>query len=52
LHAHDGSPNAKLTDDEERAKEDRTGTLGWQRSSSFGAASSFGNPRSISQNVT
>ena|SRR5438128_1504207 len=29
--------NAKLTDDEERAKDDRIGTRGWPRSSSFGA---------------
>jgi len=27
--------NAKLTDDEERAKDVRTGTLAWPRSSSF-----------------
>jgi hypothetical protein len=29
------SPNAKLTDDEERAKDGRIGTLGSPRSSSF-----------------
>ncbi len=31
--------NAKLTDDEERAKDFRIGTVGWPRSSSFGPAS-------------
>jgi len=30
--------NAKLTDDEERAKDIRIGTLDWPRSSSFGPA--------------
>ena len=34
-------PNAKLTDDEERAKRIRIGTLGWPRSSSFGPASCY-----------
>ena len=33
------SPNAKLTDDEERAKDDLIGTYGCPRSSSFGPAS-------------
>jgi hypothetical protein len=30
-------PNAKLTDDEERAKDGRIETLDWPRSSSFGS---------------
>jgi len=33
-------PNAKLTDDEERAEDCRFGTRAWSRSSSFGPASS------------
>jgi len=33
------APNAKLTDDEERARDARIGRLGWPRSSSFGQAS-------------
>ena len=33
-------PNAKLTDDEERANDVRLGTCGCPRSSSFGPASS------------
>jgi hypothetical protein len=31
-------PRTQVTDDEERAKDDRIGTRGWPRSSSFGAA--------------